>query len=176
MDSQTCHCRDANGMRCYAWCTNMPMPVIALQVANIYDKNLLGRSFCSMYQSKLFGCSLNPSYESGTRHQNSQVFYELSGCTCIDNPGAQCIATCAPNINFYEVVTVEGTGTVLASCSKLGNSVLGCSVFAPSAGGPTSWTHSRIKNETTCECSTAKDSLLSCVAFCGFLYVYISNA
>jgi len=77
---------------------------------------------------KVLGCHIDPiiPYQGFDCCRNFYPSIDGAGCTCSDKYGANCIATCASDINDYEVVSVYGTNYVNVKCKKPGNIVLGC--------------------------------------------------
>jgi hypothetical protein len=120
----TCNCFDYFGVSCVAWCTNVL--INNFEIVTVRGSGVITAS-CPVGKQVL-GCHIDPT--------GSQVdiwrywFPSADGtrCTCKDTYGADCVASCASNINNYEVVSVWGSGGVPFSvnCTKPNNQVLGC--------------------------------------------------
>jgi len=90
-----------------------------------------------------------------------------SGCTCYNNFGVECYATCASNIHNYEVRQKHGVCTVTVTCSP-GNVVLGCGsrVVATSANFE-KWPTFAVNATDSCQCYDYFG--VTCYALCGRL-------
>ena len=122
MDAYSCLCRYRASSTCMGWCTNHP--INNMELASSRGKGIFNVS-CSAGK-KVLGCHIDPITN---QVENWRFWYpspDGTACICYDFFGADCIATCASNINSYEVVSVWGSDYVIASCSKANNQVLGC--------------------------------------------------
>lgn len=122
INSVTCRCWDFWGAFCVAWCTNVPVNNFEIVTASGS-----GQTVAACPAGKLvLGCHLDPT---GIFVDDWRYWYPSSdgtSCNCKDNFSHNCVASCASNINSYEVVSKWGTGNVTVSCTKPNNQVLGC--------------------------------------------------
>ena len=165
IDSQTCECYAFYGMKCSAWCTDKTL-LDQVHQLNLVRENA-AESSCAI-GSKLTGCSLKPLLLLGfSRYTKTSTSPFIHGCTCTDNEGAWCVASCVSNIKNNELIMKTGTGKVLISCTKPENNILGCGV---NANGTLSgdWPHSHVLNQTTCE--YFGQSELQFYATCGLIF------
>ena len=73
-------------------------------------------------------------------------------CTCSDDYGTQCVATCASHITNYEIIPVTGAGVVHAVGSPA-NFVFGCGVQPNSDNQWDQFRTAFVVNTTACQCS-----------------------
>jgi hypothetical protein len=81
---------------------------LVLQIVNTQGSRVF-KAVCPAGKQVL-GCHIDPR---NSQTENWRYWYPAtdgSSCTCYDYYGAKCVATCASNINNYEVVSVSGSG------------------------------------------------------------------
>ena len=167
-DAQTCECYNIYGMKCSAWCTDKPLTDQGHQIT------LVGKSTTDSicpYGSKMISCSRKPMLTPGS---NIKIFTNAQpnedGCTCTDNEGAWCVASCAVNVKNREVIAQTGFGKLQLSCTKPGNSILGCGTNTSNMASE-NWPYAFVLNKTTCQCFA--DYSYWCYAVCGNLFTYV---
>ena len=168
IDNQTCECNDAYGMICSARCTDIPMDDYEIAYSGAYDGSSVRRASCGSYGQKISHCSLKPFLIHGQRSPQTNVDYDSEGCLCSDSNGVLCTAVCSANIKHHEVVKVEGSGSVLSSCTEPGNVILGCMVQLNVVMEVSTWPYAYAMDDQTCECFAGIS--ITCIALCGFLF------
>ena len=160
INSTTCECYDFFGVTCVAWCTNVPINNI-----EIIKTSGSGNFTASCPTGKkVLGCHIDPT---ATQVEDWREFYpsaDGTACNCYDYFGADCVASCASDINNYEVVSVWGTSLVTVGCSKPNNQVLGCGSNPDGANGLEKWRTTRAQSGS-CVCFDFFGT--RCYAICG---------
>ena len=162
---QTCECYDLYGMKCSAWCTDKPLTDLTRKLS-LAAVSVISSS-CPL-GSKLTSCSLKQSLVLSSYSYlaaNPDPFQH--GCTCANNQGSWCVASCAVNIKNHEVIRQSGSGKVLISCKMPENSILGCGISATKISS-INWPFANVLNQTTCEYYGEFDSQF--YAICGLIF------
>jgi len=116
---------------------------------------------------QVLGCQsqrLERGPESAT-HRDQWPAVNGTECLCYDTQDAQCVATCATDIQSYSVRQASGTGLVMAKCPQ-GTVVLGCGSAAQTAG-ESCYRAAVVAMRTSCRCYDDKG--VKCYAVCGLL-------
>ena len=158
-----CQCSDTTGVTCVAWCTNLP--VNNAEIATSSGKGVFNVS-CPAGK-RVLGCHIYPNMIGVDEWRYWYPSPDGSSCICYDSFGASCIATCAANINNYEVVSIWGTSFVTASCSKANNQVLGCGSNPTGASAVENFRTTRAQSGS-CVCFDSYGT--RCYAICGQLW------
>ena len=114
VNSTTCECRDAYGAVCVSWCYHGP--VSGFHISSVWGIGVF-EADCPP-GTNVIGCHVEPYIPL---HSNEYEFYRQyypssnSACTCSDKIGTLCIATCASNINNYEIQERTMSGNI-SSC------------------------------------------------------------
>ena len=122
--SKTCACYDLYGCLCITWCTNVPVPGFEIAVSG--RQTGVFTVSCSVGKN-VIGCHVIPSFIAleGWR----QYYPSSSGsCTCYNNSGGVCVATCASDIASYEIRQIFGYGVVNVNCLNQNTYVLRCGI------------------------------------------------
>ena len=163
ISSTTCECYDFWGASCIAWCTNVP-------INNYEIQNVHGSGFFTATcpaGKQVLGCHLDPTallVEDWRRWIPSS---DGKTCTCYDYFGANCVASCASNINNYEVVSVKGSGVVRVGCTKPNNVILGCG-SDPEGDSNKERFRTTFPQSGYCQCYDAYGTV--CYAVCGTIW------
>ena len=166
ISSTTCQCYDFFGVKCEAWCTSAPVNGIEIQSTTSNGKF---KATCSSGKQAL-GCYLSPQQDQYPDYW--PAFYPTDGgtsCTCVHYFGAECLAMCAANIKNYEIIEVLGKRSVIVSCAKPGNMVLGCGseIIENNYTYQNNFPSTRVSTNTSCECKNV--FWVKCFAICGYL-------
>ncbi len=114
INSTTCECYDYRYARCIAWCTKLPVKNFEI----VTEKSSGMFNVACPNGTNVLGCHIDPTIQWYGDYDCCRNFYPIddgTGCTCSDYYGADCIATCASDINDYEVVSVYGSSYVNVS-------------------------------------------------------------
>ena len=170
LNTTTCECYDNTYASCIAWCTELP--VNNFEIVTTYGTGSFDATCPN--GTNVLGCHIDPvmPYFGFDCCRNFYPSDDGSGCSCSDIDGANCIATCASDINDYEVVSAYGTNNINVKCTKPGNVVLGC------GGSPVNqwfkdyydyqfelWRMVKVQNKTSCTCYDWFG--ITCYAICG---------
>ena len=167
VNAQTCECYDFYGMKCSAWCTDVSL---ANQVHQLTLVGTVTTDSACPFGSKVIGCYLKPMLVAGINRYLFTNFYPSpDSCICTGNEGAWCVASCAVNVKYFDIISQPGLGKVLTTCKRPETSILGCGINA-SFIGSTSRPSAFVLNQTTCQCFA--DYSYKCFAFCGLLFDY----
>ena len=164
INTTTCQCYDFYGEDCVAWCSAAHFRDV--EIVNI-TSNQTFKATCTSGKQAL-GCYLSPL--QGSAQEPIPAFYPTDGgssCTCRHSFGAECLAMCASRITNYEINEVSGNGTVIVSCTKPGNTVLGCGSDGYEAvpNCLEDFPSTRVSSSSTCECFNRFH--VKCYAICG---------
>ena len=166
INTTSCECYDSYGIGCMAWCTNQTLPGIE---KTVYGGSGVFQANCSSGK-RVLGCHISPAivpfvYDMWRKTYPSN---DGSACLCSDFGKAECVATCAPNINDYEIVSAHGAVTEVAvSCKVPGNRVLGCGQKADDSAKMEVYPTYHVLNQTSCLCYSYVG--VTCFAICGNL-------
>jgi hypothetical protein len=162
ISSTTCECYDYWGASCVALCTNVP-------INNFEIKNIGGSgtftATCPVGK-KVLGCHIDP----GNKNEDWRRWIPSADgtkCTCYDYFGANCVASCASNINNYEVVSIKGSGFISVGCTKPNNAILGCGSNPDGAPQKERW-RTTFGQSGSCVCYDAFGTV--CYAVCGTIW------
>ena len=160
-NSKTCACYDYFGSNCIVWCKSGTVPGFEIALSG---REKVPRAICPD-GTNVIGCHLIPSFWAPERWRH---FYpDSSGsCTCYDNYGGVCVATCASDVNNYEIRNKFGRGVVTVNCRNQNTYVLGCGVkpFMSSAGFEL-WRTVLVADNRSCRCYDYFG--VTCYAICG---------
>ena len=170
IDNKTCECSDITGIRCGAWCTDKPLLNLEFRVAiNTVNINDVVTTTCPEGK-RAISCHWKPTkimYPAIEIHNNGNE------CACYDFQGGQCMAMCATNVRYFEIVGLTSlpySSVQQVSCNKPQNKVLSCGYTVRGAEFVNYLNQNfKVVNDTTCEC-TAIGSYFTCYAICGILY------
>ena len=158
---KTCACYDTYGCTCIAWCKSGTVPGFEIVLSG---REQVPRANCPA-GTNVIGCHLIPSFVTPERWRH---FYPDSNgsCTCYDNFGGVCVATCASNIKEYEIRHQFGYDVVTVNCLNQNTYVLGCGVLPRvSSAGHETWRFVHVGDSRSCQCY---DSFgVTCYAICG---------
>jgi len=113
-------------------------------------------------QSRRFERARRPA---SATHRDQWPAVNGTVCLCYDTHDAQCVATCATDIQSYSVRQASGTGLVMAKCPQ-GTVVLGCGSVAQTASR-SRYRAAVVALRTSCRCYD--DQGVRCYAVCGLL-------
>ena len=163
ISTATCECYDYFGAICIAWCTNVPINGFEIRITagsgNFWSTCSAGK--------KVIGCHIDPTASSAENWRHWYPIADGTGCACYDYYGADCIATCAANVNSYEIIAGTGTGYVDAHCSKPHTQVLGCGMNSDGAPQKEKWRTVRAYSKY-CSCFDFYGT--TCYAICGIIW------
>jgi len=165
ISSATCECYDWWGVICEAWCTNVP--INNFEIVTVHGSGVITASCPAGKQ--VLGCHIDPTALLVDNWRYWFPSADGSKCICKDAFGADCVASCASNINNYEVVSVWGSGNspVTASCTKPNNQVLGCGSNPNGASNSENWRTTRAQLGS-CLCFDYWGT--QCYAICGQIW------
>ena len=165
VNSTTCECHDSSiGAVCIVWCYHGP--VSGFHISSVWGTGVF-KADCP-YGSSVIGCHVQPdiqwtSYEFD--HYRQYYPSSNSACTCSDMVGTLCIATCASNINSYEIRERTMSGIFQVVCSPP-NFVLGCGIKPNSTSSSFDYFRTAfVVNTTACQCQDFYGA--TCYAICG---------
>ena len=165
-NNRTCECNDNiySTYHCYAWCTNLPVKGFEIV------KSVATGTFSATCPAgkNAIGCHIVPST---TAVQAKRQFFPVAdgtGCSCYDSNATECVATCANQIQDYEVVSVWGKGFVYANCTDPTNRVLGCGIDPSLSTGIEKSRSCRPINANSCRCFDTYGT--QCYAICGKIW------
>ena len=167
MNSTTCLCHDDQGVTCIAWCTSLP--VESFLIAVVTSKGTF-QVHCPPGKLVL-GCHISPDFNTGMSQLYRSTYPSSDGqfCTCSDDYGADCVATCASNVVNYEVTSNSQSvsGNPISSCQKSGNVALGVGYRIQPQVGDDDTPYGSIQDNTSCYCHYSKT--IDCYCICGIL-------
>jgi len=166
VNSTTCQCYDGNGVTCFAWCTTLR--VKNFQIVTYYSVQNFQVN-CPP-GTLVLGCHLSPASTSvdGYRYLSTYPSPNGQSCFCYASRGGDCIATCASNLENYEVSLTTGTGTLISACNRPGNVALGVGYLSRLVNSAyIDCQFGQIQDWTSCSCHFA--GFIDCFCICGKL-------
>ena len=135
INSTACQCYDFFGAKCVALCyfgSVDGFQIVSNPGIGFLTGDVIATCSTGTY---VIVCHPNPNQQVWPGHDEYRRYYPSSSteCTCEDQVGIQCIATCASNVRNHEIVTTTGSGTFQVVCSPL-NFALGCGMNTTGAG------------------------------------------
>ena len=162
INSSQCVCQDLkNSFYCYAVCTNAPLTNFEIVMTNSSGAMTAA---CSP-GSNVLGCHIYPTKNSLAVDNFTYFYPDSTGseCKCKSSSGAACIATCASDIDDYNINMAYRTGTATTYCSN-DTMTLGCG-SDPTGDLTKDKFRSTYPQSNNCQCSDSYGTL--CYAICG---------
>ena len=172
-DNSTCHCYDAFGIKCRAWCTTKKIPEIERRVIildqDTYVKPESDIYQCSQLSQELVSCNFKGNSDSNLSRATPPKYKTMSlarACIIAGIKNDEFVIGCMHSSNSASLDNKGGyfesanTTQKLACPSTLGN-VINCQVRDTT--NPNNY--AIIKNATTCECF-GTEPFFSCEAIC----------
>lgn len=157
----TCTCYDSYGIYCAAWCTTLPL--INITTPRFTSNGVVPVS-CPA-KSKNLGCSIRPNpLKPIFRVRYSIPSKDNSSCSCNDPYEVTCQASCATNVQNYEIVSDYGFDIFHVFCGHPDNFVLGCGF---ESDGPDAFATAFAETTTSCTCHSNTWYGGTCYAVCG---------
>lgn len=148
-------------MGCVAWCTTLPVSGFTIAISS--GSNTITTA-CPA-GSKDIGCHIDTTGLFAEAWRRAFPLSNMQSCECYDYFGSKCVASCATNIQNYEIQSVWGSGNVIISCSNPANSVLGCGSNPNGASTKEQFRYTKVNNQNSCVCYDAFGT--RCYAICG---------
>ena len=164
VNSTTCECRDFYGAVCVSWCYHGP--VSGFRISSVWGIGVF-EADCPT-GTNVIGCHVAPDTPLNLAFDSYRQYYPSSNsaCTCSDKIGTFCIATCASNIDNYEIQERTMNGTFQVVCSP-SNFVLGCGMKPNNNTNYERFRIAFVVNATACQCHDLYGT--TCYAICGQL-------